>query len=445
MRAALFLFLLFLSQALLDVKADDRAVIWSNGGEFELGSAVPGELVLEGEDVFAVQYDSAGQKVIIAAGTYGKGRIVAFAHGAFILEGKMPKPAQDLVRRLSDWAGNESDGKKVAFHPAVKGSLLGGEAMEPSQLSKGSVQTYVVMAHAGRWTGADANAVLDFVKNGGGLLVATTPWAFSGKFDDFSQFLGNALIRPAGLSYHPNSYARGEVPLIVSRVDTPLSEIQANWHAMGKVWPSEHELVKRLDQVIVNHGSMTAAEKERFASELRKVSQIKGSEIIPVLDRLRKLNHALGPIIPTKAAPVTPGEDPLVDALMALETDLNQTLPAGGMYPIPAAADYPGTAINEHPDLDREVMINGDYRGWLSGRTAGGWRAKEMRPTGVYALPGEVIQVRIPEALSGQGYEVQIGAYAGGLKNRSKWYRYPRLVNSRALDHMETRISNGFG
>ena len=81
--------------------------------------------------------------------------------------------------------------------------------------------------------------------------------------------------------------------------------------------------------------------------------------------------------------PLIPGTDPLIDAIVEIEDVLNQTLPAGHMYAIPAADDYPGAVPKEAHRIEKKVTIDGTWRGWLSGRGAGGWGAKEMRPVRV--------------------------------------------------------------
>ncbi|MEQ1841923.1 MAG: M60 family metallopeptidase, partial [Verrucomicrobiales bacterium] len=148
---------------------------------------------------------------------------------------------------------------------------------------------------------------------------------------------------------------------------------------------------------------------------------------------------------PTKEKPLIPGADPLVDAVVSLEDELNQTLPAGRMYPLAAANDYPGAVATDAKRLEKKVTLDGTWRGWLSGRGAGAWAAKEMRPTGLYAAPGEVITVTAPASIAGQGFEVVIGAYNGNLSNRDKWERYPRLQRSVEIKGTVTTASNSLG
>ncbi len=194
-------------------------------------------------------------------------------------------------------------------------------------------------------------------------------------------------------------------------------------------------------------GPLPDAPSERAAAgeAIGAGSALRGPALDEFLAGLLALNRKLGPIVPTQEAPVVRGADPLVDAVIDLETTLDQSLPAGKMYAIPAAADYPGAVPDKAPRINRNLTIDGDWRGWLSGRGAAGWTAKEMRPTGLYAAPGEIITVTAPEAIAGKGFEVVIGSYGGGLENREKWERYPRLQRSVEINGPVTTISSGLG
>ncbi|MCB1237695.1 MAG: M60 family metallopeptidase, partial [Verrucomicrobiae bacterium] len=183
----------------------------------------------------------------------------------------------------------------------------------------------------------------------------------------------------------------------------------------------------------------------RLIADLKTGGDLRGDDLTAFLESLQALNRAVGPIFPTLENPVTPGADPLVDAVIGLETDLDRSLPPGAMYAIPAAAEYPGAVPEEAERAAVTLSIDGKYRGWLRGRGAGGWAAKEMRPTGVYAAPGEVVKVTVPARVAGEGFEVVIGAYNGGLDNRDRWQRYPKLQRNFPVASRVTEASNALG
>ena len=71
-----------------------------------------------------------------------------------------------------------------------------------------------------------------------------------------------------------------------------------------------------------------------------------------------------------------------------------------------------------------------------------------LQSTGLYAAPGEVVEVEIPQSLVGK-ISVQVGIHSDNLNQwvaaGEDWRRMPLIVNSRKLDAAKTRISNPFG
>lgn len=76
------------------------------------------------------------------------------------------------------------------------------------------------------------------------------------------------------------------------------------------------------------------------------------------------------------------------------------------------------------------------------------WRSN-MYSTGLYAAPGEYIEVIIPAALKDKGLSVQIGCHSDKLNTwvagNEAWRRMPILVKTQALKSEKTRIASPFG
>ncbi|MEM1442668.1 MAG: M60 family metallopeptidase, partial [Verrucomicrobiota bacterium] len=238
----------------------------------------------------------------------------------------------------------------------------------------------------------------------------------------------------AGFEFRPSGVAANRPITIGSALDGSEGE--------GMVAGGATAAVERL---IEGHRDLGPAEISREIQAMQKATSLTGEELSEFLANLLCLNEAVGPIIPTKENPVVVGEDALVDAIIELETYFNENALPGMMYAIPAAMDYPGEVISNAKPLVREFTIDGTWRGWLEGRNAAGWQAKEMRPTGVYAAPGEVITVTLPARLADEGFEVVIGSYNGHLRNRDRWFRYPDWQVRREARGAETKASSGLG
>ncbi len=426
-----------------------RDLIWSAGGSFSLGKAVPGVIEVRGADAFPIVKDGGGQKAFGAAGTAGRGRLVAFSHGSFMGKGETlkQKAALQLFANAVKWAGR-SDRPNVGVHPSAISARaylaqqqIPSSQVLPSQIAQAKPHVYCVISDSQALTAKDIETIQRYLNAGGGVVVATTPWAFAKRHTDFSQSPGNRLLSAAGLAFLPRGYCDNKAPVSVYRPVEALDREQQLWDASLTPPHSEHLAVKAAQRLAANPQTTNPV----LIENLKQGITLSGDDLTAYLHSLLALNQAIGPITPNRKNPITPEKSPLVDTVIQIESQLNLSLPAGMMYPIPAATDYPGPVADSTPRVTKNLSLDCQYRGWASHRSPGGWNAKEIRSTGLYAPPSEVITVTAPEALAAQGYEVVIGFYGGQLKNRKQWHRYPRLQRSVPIRGTETRVSNALG
>lgn len=430
--------------------ADDavRNLLTREGGQIELGRSVPGKIDLVSDAGFPILQGQKGG-IVAAAGTRDEGRVVGFTHGGFLKPGAIleQQGARNLVLNSIRWTGRSSS-PAVGLHPGLSGL---GEMLEEAGFSTSvfpveemrdhKVSVYCVIGHENLSDG-DIVKLFEFVNDGGGLVVATTPWAFKKKHDPFSEFPGNQLLSSAGFQFLPDGYAVGKTLTIGGSAAPVSSPSGSNPPKRMTSSGSGKKEIQVVESLIEDRSSVSTSEAKAAFESARELS---GDSLASFLGALRRLNEAVGPIVPTKENPVVPGQDPLVDAIIEAETWFNENAPAGTMYAIPAAADYPGKVDEKAERVTHSFLMDGIYRGWLEGRNAGGWAAKEMRPTGIYAPPGEVIRVSLPARLAGEGFEVVIGSYNGGLRNRDKWHRYPDWQTNREVIGRVTEASSGLG
>jgi len=417
-------------------------LISQKGGVIELGKSVPGQIDLTGDGAFTLLHDEQG-KIVAAAAESKKGRVVGYTHGSFLKPGPLTEQESvaEFVKNSVRWAGRARQ-PVVGLHPGISGlsEMFEDEDIEtqvftPGELADHGASVYCAIGH--ELSEDDVAALTAFVEGGGGFVTATTPWAFGKKFPDFATFPPNAVLEHFGFQFLPDSYAAPEKTLTVGNAETS-EKMQSATN--GRDGP-----MAAIDNLLANRSSLEPADLSKQIEALKKAESLSTRDIPAFLEKLRQLNLAVGPIIPTKEEPLVPGADPLIDAIVALETHFNETAPAGVMYAIPAANDYPGAVSEEAERITHNFVIDGIYRGWLEGRGAGGWAAKEMRPTGIYAAPGEVITVTLPAKLGGEGFEVVIGSYGGKLKNRDQWHRYTDWQVARPVTSRETKVSSGLG
>ncbi len=420
------------------IAADDEALalLTAGGGEITAGEAVPGLVELVGDEAFPVLQDKSGNPVAAAAAVSGKetSRFVAFSHGSFLKgDGILSQTAgRDLILNAIRWCSG-AEQPEVALHPDLRelGAALEEADFEvewvaPEDISRRTVRSvYVTIAQSG-FDEEAIDRLLECSERGVGLVVAATPWAFASNHPDFADFPANRLLARGGLRLKPDGTANTSEPFAVRYTDST-------------------SVLASLAALLRDPLPEGPSQRTEVASGLKAGVSLRGESLATFLKGLRALNERLGPIVPTSENPLIPGADPLIDAVVSIETELNQSLPAGRMYPLPAAADYPGEVPPEAPRIERKLTLDGTWRGWLSGRGAGAWAAKEMRPTGLYAAPGEVVTVTVPADVAGKGFEVVIGAYGGGLDNRERWERYPRLQRAVGINAPVTTISSGLG
>jgi hypothetical protein len=78
-----------------------------------------------------------------------------------------------------------------------------------------------------------------------------------------------------------------------------------------------------------------------------------------------------------------------------------------------------------------QIKIAGGRWGWLG--------------TGLYAAPGELIQVHVPASMAGKGLSLVIGAHTDSLWHLENWQRMPKITRQIHLISAETRAANAFG
>ncbi|MDF1658013.1 MAG: M60 family metallopeptidase [Verrucomicrobiales bacterium] len=431
-------FALMFSTVLADEKV--QQLIQSGGGEINFGKAVAGRIELTTQSAFPILQDAKG--TIIAAGSTNpeSGRAVGFTHGSFLKAGPMTdqESVAAVVQNSIRWAGKAS-APSVGLHRSVaelEGMLseVGFEVavLAPGEVSRAGVSVYCLIGHE-VLSADEVESLGDFLSDGNGLVTSTTPWAFGKKFEPFSTFPANQLVADFGFQFESSGTASKDL-LVIGGASEARGEAMKTGGALAAV-----------ERLIDGHAELAGSELQREIAAMTTAKALTGNGLVEFLAGLKQLNEAVGPIIPTLEDPVMPGANPLVDAVIELETYFNENAFPGMMYAIPAAADYPGDVVYGAERVEHEFTIDGIYRGWLEGRNAAGWQAKEMRPTGVYALPGEVISVAMPARLADEGFEVVIGSYNGHLRNREKWHRYPDWQVTREVRGAVTEASSGLG
>ncbi|KAG7277053.1 hypothetical protein CRUP_025463 [Coryphaenoides rupestris] len=165
------------------------------------GTAVPDSLYLIGENAFPLAMNSRGQ-VLMAASVCGRGRMVVLGHESYLTTFPL------LVENALTWLrGDGSENYLVGIHQSCKPvadnlteSIFHGQVVEGFGQDLG-VGVYVVNAYS---MAPDVKSLVDFLKAGGGLLIAGQAWSWGGEHPKekvIQAFPGNKMTSMAGIYF----------------------------------------------------------------------------------------------------------------------------------------------------------------------------------------------------------------------------------------------------
>lgn len=102
--------------------------------------------------------------------------------------------------------------------------------------------------------------------------------------------------------------------------------------------------------------------------------------------------------------------------------------------------------LTAHPQAERWFGAIPDGAKRVKRRVAIDTSIGRWHTTGLYAAPGEVITVEVPERLVGKGYKVRLSGHTDGIGRRKAWLRSPKPVSvARKINAQTIRIGSRFG
>ena len=377
---------------------------------------------------------------------WGKGRAIAASHGGFWGDAAL-KNADNrrLFANLIQYLGRNKPGLRIlllsADDGAGKAAIAGVvptvttiEMVAPDRVTPAILKNADVVI-----TGQDAFAnmpdadarmdtVRDWIKGGGGLLIAGPVWGWKQINPDKDVTIdhtGNRLLRPLGLAFSDGTVG-GRGPKsgwsVPSEEDAMLHGKAAldTLTAQSTVSPSTP-----LDPK--SAAGMELAQASATVTDLVGVLP----ETDPFARRVAALCKNAPVAIPTKEAPITNAQ-PLVRLKMTLEAKADAKQPVEKIAANPASVSFPGPVPNNAPRLaEQKCVVDCAVPDWHS--------------TGLYAAPGEVVIVTLPPNAENKNLAVRIGAHRDVLWNLPKWERYPEITTEQKIKGRELRIASSFG
>lgn len=387
---------------------------------------VPGAIAVFGENAFPVVLSKGDNNTlmpVIAATTYGKGRVVAFGHtGYFDTDTLKQLDTQRLMLNVIKWCAQGKSTHRLGF--------LGNEQLrnhftslsfdaKTAQLENNLENFDIIFIDHRDLSKQQQNKLLSFVKNGSALVVSSTGWGWEqihGK--SITEQPLNQLLSQMGLCFTNATVSRtsrngflvtSEIPF-TSHAGTALNKISQ--HVSEEIELSHPEIEQSVANVLL------------AAFSIPKENNL----ILNQLNEIRK-QHNITPI-PTAQNPITLSQ-PLLRISAALDTHESQNAPPESLTAHPASSAFPGEVPKDVQRVTKRIIISTQQNGWHS--------------TGLYAPPGEKIVVKINEATANMKLQARIGAHTDSIWHHANWHRMPQVSRAFALDKTHNIIANSFG
>jgi hypothetical protein len=394
---------------------------------------VPGPLVVFGEHAFPVVVGSVDEDLrapVAAAAEMGAGRVVAFGHDGYLSRGtaEHDETARFLLNAVKWTAGFENDDSR-APRVALRGGKLTrlfedrgikAEPLEGPNWIDQLADFDVLCCQGSRLSEREIDAIIEFVRAGGGLVTGATGWGWlqlnPGK--DLNQHPGNRILAAAGIAWSDgylkrtsdNGYATNRPPPEMCHAARAVEALAT--HSANPSKLSDGELAQ---------ASWTATHAARNMPEADQLLRPKLASL------LAEHNDQL---VPTKSEPIT-AKDSLARFLLALQVEQLRNLAPEDIHAHPAAKAFPGEVPTDAPRISRRIEIDTKVPGWHS--------------TGRYAVPGEPIVIDGPAGAASAELNVRIGAHTDRLWDKPSWSRVPEIARSEALTGPRTTIASAFG
>lgn len=201
-----------------------------------------------------------------------------------------------------------------------------------------------------------------------------------------------------------------------------LDELISKVKAAGKIEPNEIEAAT--------------------ATVSRAGETLDAAELLEKLSRLQE--YRSDSVIPSSKKRLSK-ENSLDYLILSLQVRKMREVPAEQTRAHPAAAEFPGPVPDDARRITGRIEIDTSAAGWHNYGIYGNPRSPYRHSTGLYAAPGEVITVTVPQAVTDKGLYVRIGAHNDRLWRKSSWARAPEICRRYAITTTETKAANAFG
>lgn len=401
----------------------DRALLTAGVSSITAPGALPGPMMASGNQTFVVLTGQTGGRraPLFVAGRVDKGRVVAGGHESFFGASQLRNPsnAQFLTNALGWLAQRQVKGVKVgmldlggiddvaAKAGAVPMPVQAGNLVE--MLPSLDVICMTQGALDGNKKAQDE--VMKFVKAGHGLLIAGPAWGWQMIHPDRDlreDHTGNRMLLSYGIGFSDGTLD-GEFNTLSS--EDLLLQVDSALEALKKGTLKPDETARATDAVQRSIGLVPV-----------------NGDLAKTINRLAAGEGTEGGPSPKK--PITL-KTPFSRLRTAVEQQQIERQKPEDTKAHPSAAGFPGAIPSEAKRVTRSVSIDANVPNWHG--------------TGLYAAPGEVVTITIPDDATGAKLSVRVGSHTDGIWHLENWERFPTISRSWRLEQKVTKIASPFG
>lgn len=353
---------------------------------------------------FLITNDGRTLLPVASAGRLGKGRVAAFGQGGYLsMEAVREGDTSKLLDNVIQWCSGRTGKLKVGYLDPNDREWIAMLAFEPVKLDRGLLESDLRRVDVAIIEATMESPVIEnYVKRGGGLITAHTPWGWMqlnpGK-DIATQMPMQSLLHQAGLSFS-DGYS-------------------------DRIWPAKnYEEAARVNAAL----AISALDKDGVQASTTIMAALRSTTERDAFNRdIRRAVSTGAVVFPTAKTPLS-AKDSL--ARLALTVRHLDRLSGKPMPKVePSASDFPGAVPADAPRVETNFTLPLSKRQWVS--------------TGLYAAPGEEITVTASMILA--GVSVQIGCHSDEIWRLDQWERHPEITTRKALAPPLTRITSPFG
>ncbi len=392
-----------------------------------------GPVAVFGDRAFPVMTGTNGRcrLPILAAARWGKGRVVLAGHEG--LYGTTQRPDQRrLIINTATWLAGDRprpvrvlvvDHRQVA--PVLKEAGFEVSVIGAGELADALPKADVVFVSGNHFTAADRAQLLEkvaaFIEGGGGYFDGIPGWGWQQLNPRLSlpnDHGGNRITARMGLAIADGMVGgTGKEGFLADRSGLDLTHAGRALAALEKQAAGGAKLSKQnlaqIGATLTNACGAVPGDDTLLLPKLRALIEKQGTAAVPMPKQPLGLDNPVGRIA------------------CVLQNAEMRRAPVEKLKPHPAAAGFPGAVPPEAKRIEKAVTVDTAVPDWAS--------------TGLYAAPGEAIEVMVPPDAAKAGLGLRIGAHTDHIWGHDRWSRFPEISYATPLTALTTKFGNPFG